>query len=42
MEQDPRSPLEKRLLHKKIYKNARGKTPPWKDVYRKVFLIGNF
>ncbi|XP_042856057.1 RPA-interacting protein-like isoform X1 [Penaeus japonicus] len=35
MEQDPRSPLDKRLLHKQIYKNARGKTPPWKDVYRK-------
>nr|XP_045597167.1 RPA-interacting protein A-like isoform X1 [Procambarus clarkii] len=29
------SVLERRVMHRKLYKNARGKAPPWKDVYRK-------
>jgi len=29
------SPMARRLMHQQVYKNARGKTPPWKDVYRK-------
>ncbi|KAG0714975.1 RPA-interacting protein A [Chionoecetes opilio] len=35
MDRTQRSTMERRLHHKKLYKNARGRTPPWKDVYRK-------
>lgn len=35
MDRTQRNTLERRLHHKKLYKNARGRTPPWKDVYRK-------
>lgn len=34
MESSPKSMMDKRLFHKKMYKNARGRTPPWKEVYR--------
>ncbi|XP_050694297.1 RPA-interacting protein B-like isoform X2 [Eriocheir sinensis] len=34
MDRAQRGLLERRLHHKRLYKNARGKTPPWKDVYR--------
>ncbi|XP_042212638.1 RPA-interacting protein B-like isoform X2 [Homarus americanus] len=35
MEAGQKSSLDKRLLHRMLYKNARGRTPPWKDAYRK-------
>ncbi|XP_071534623.1 RPA-interacting protein B-like isoform X2 [Panulirus ornatus] len=35
MEAGAKSTLEKRFLHRKLYKNARGRNPPWKDMYRK-------
>jgi len=33
--ENPGSPHARRLLHQQVYKNARGKTPPWKELYRK-------
>jgi len=30
--------MARRLVHQQVYKNARGKTPPWKDLYRKRCL----
>lgn len=35
MDRTQRGTPERRLHHRKLYKNARGRTPPWKDVYRK-------
>ncbi|XP_066956699.1 RPA-interacting protein A-like isoform X2 [Macrobrachium rosenbergii] len=34
MESSPKNLLEKRMMHKKLYKNARGRAPPWKEAYR--------
>ncbi|XP_064105942.1 RPA-interacting protein A-like isoform X1 [Macrobrachium nipponense] len=34
MESSPKNLLEKRMMHKRLYKNARGRAPPWKEAYR--------
>ncbi|XP_068215251.1 LOW QUALITY PROTEIN: RPA-interacting protein A-like [Palaemon carinicauda] len=34
MESSPKNLLERRMMHKKLYKNARGRAPPWKEAYR--------
>ncbi|KAK4310814.1 hypothetical protein Pmani_017669 [Petrolisthes manimaculis] len=35
METDQKGIMEKKMPHKRLYKNGRGRTPPWKEVYRK-------
>nr|XP_053650441.1 RPA-interacting protein A-like isoform X2 [Cherax quadricarinatus] len=35
MESGQGGPLGATVAHRKLYKNPRGRTPPWKDIYRK-------